>query len=273
MVKNSNLSSSKIVFPKIMGVVNVTPDSFTDGGKYLTFDNAFQQSMKLIEEGADFIDIGGESTRPGAEEVSLEDELNRVVPVISAIRKANNEIRISVDTTKYEVALESIKAGADIINDISGLTFEPRLADLAAEYNKGLILMHIQGKPRTMQHNPQYKDVVSEVYEFLNEKYNFAKSKGIKEIYVDVGIGFGKTLDHNLDLIKNIDKFKEIAPVLLGISRKSMFKMMLGIENVEERDLPTILVHTLQLNKNVDIIRVHNVKQATIMKKIYERIS
>ena len=265
-------NNSKIVFPKIMGVVNVTPNSFTDGGKYLSFENAYEQSLKLIEEGADIIDIGGESTRPGAEEVGLDEELNRVVPVISAIRKANKTIRISIDTTKYEVALESIKAGADIINDISGLTFEPRLADLAAEYNKTLILMHIQGKPRTMQHNPQYNEVVTDVFDFLKDKYNIAKSKGVNEIYVDVGIGFGKTLDHNLELIKNIDKFKEIAPVLLGISRKSMFKLLLGIENVEERDLPTILVHALQINKNVDIIRVHNVKQASIMKKIYERI-
>lgn len=261
---------SKINFPLIMGIVNVTPDSFSDGGIYFDKSKAIEHSLELINQGADIIDIGGESTRPGAKDVSEIDEIKRVVPIIEEIKNQNKNIKISIDTTKYCVALEAIKAGADIINDISGLTFEPKLAELASKYDKELIIMHIKGEPRTMQLNPYYEDVVSEIYNFLFDKINFAKNLGVKNVIADVGIGFGKNLNHNLTLLKNLDKFADLeVPMLLGISRKSFINHLLKIENPQERDLASLMIHSLLLNQKVDIIRVHNVQNIKMLKDLY----
>lgn len=264
---------SNIKFPKIMGIINATPDSFSDGGKYFSENSGIDHALQLIDEGADYLDIGGESTRPGAQAVSVEEEINRVIPIIQGIRKFNNNIPISVDTTKYEVAKLALDAGANLINDISGLTFEPRLASLSAEYNAQIILMHIKGEPRTMQTNPEYQDVVKEVCEFLEEKRDLAYQMGAKDVIIDIGIGFGKTVEHNFDLLKNLEYFEKLnCPILLGISRKSFIGKSLNIENPSDRDAHTAIIHTLLLNKNVDIIRVHNVKLLSDTRKLAERL-
>ncbi len=257
-------------FPEIMGILNVTPDSFSDGGKFLDKNHAIEHCLEMIEDGADIIDIGGESSRPGAKEVSLVEEIDRVIPIINEIRKQNKEIKISIDTTKYEVAKLAIECGANIINDISGLNNDERLAELSSRYNCPLIIMHIQGNPRTMQKNPFYNNVVQEVYDIIKDKINLARSFGVKEIIADVGVGFGKTFEHNVELLKNIAKFKELdVPLLLGISRKSFIVDITDISEPAERDIATAFIHSILLNENIEIIRVHNVKLISLLKKIY----
>ncbi len=256
-------------FPKIMGILNVTPDSFSDGGSFFDTNHAVKKGLSLIENGASILDIGGESTRPGAAEVSIEDEIARVVPVIKQIREECHATPISIDTTKYEVAKAALDAGANIINDISGLTFDERLADLAAEYNATLIIMHIQGQPRNMQNNPQYNDVVNNVLDWLKDKIDLARSKGVKDIIADVGIGFGKTFEHNITLLREHDRFLELeVPLLLGISRKSFIGQAMGIDQPIDRDIPTAFFHSVLLDKKIDIIRVHNVELHNSLKKI-----
>lgn len=253
-----------------MGILNVTPDSFSDGGNFFGKNDAVAQALKLLHDGADIIDIGGESTRPGAESISENEEIKRVLPVIEDLKRIIPDCVISVDTTKFGVAKAAAEAGAAIINDISGLGIAPELAPLAAKMDLSLILMHIQGAPRTMQTNPQYKDVVREVYDFLHEKIEFARTAGVKKIYADVGIGFGKTLEHNLELLRNLSEFKKLgAPIVLGISRKSFIGKILDIPNPEERDVPTALIHALLLGSDVDIIRVHNVEMISRLKRLY----
>ncbi len=245
--------------PKVMGILNITPNSFSDGGQYVTSKSAIQHGLEMIAQGADIIDIGGESTRPGSDPVSTEDELSRVIPVIEEIRKVNAEIMISVDTTKYEVARLALEKGAKIINDVSGLSAEPRFVDLAKEYNADLVLMHRKGTPKDMQDDPQYEDVVKEVSDYLIKQSKLAE--GIGNVYVDVGIGFGKNLEHNLALLKNLDKFNKITgKQLLGISRKAFIKMLFGIEIAKDRDAHTAMIHQQLLASDVDVIRVHNVK-------------
>ncbi len=257
-------------FPKLMGILNVTPDSFSDGGTHNSLNSAIEYGLKMINQGADIIDVGGESTRPGASEVSIEEEIERTAKVIEGIRKENQEIEISIDTTKYAVAKAAIEAGADMINDISGLTFEPTLADLAAENDKSLVLMHIKGTPRTMQNAPQYNDVVEDVFGFLKKQIEFAQSRGVKKIYADVGIGFGKTVNHNWELLKRHDDFEKLGvPLLLGISRKSFIGKTFEIDNAVERDFETALIHTILLEKNIEIIRVHNVEIHSRIRDIY----
>lgn len=252
-----------------MGIINATPDSFSDGGSNLNPEAALKNATQMISEGADIIDVGGESSRPNSSPVPLEEELRRVIPIIQVLRKEFPEIPISIDTTKYEVAKTAIEEGANIINDISGLQFEPRFAELAAENQVGLIIMHIQGNPKTMQNNPFYDNVIEEVYNFLDEKINYAKGFGVKKIWADVGIGFGKNYSHNLELLKNLEKFHNLnVPLLLGISRKSFIGKMLGIENPADRDLATALIHSLLLSKGIDIVRVHNVKYLQTLRRI-----
>lgn len=243
-----------------MGIVNVTPNSFSDGGDYNTTKAAVNHSLKLIDDGAEIIDIGGESTRPGSEPVAVAEEISRTIPVIEGIRKINKDIRISIDTTKYEVAKQALDLGATIINDVSALGEEPRFVDLADEYNADLVLMHKKGTPKDMQKNPTYSDVCQEVYDFLSEQSE--KAKGINgKVIVDVGIGFGKTLTHNIELLNHLEKFNQITGhQLLGISRKSFIKMMFGIENAKNRDPHTAIIHSKLLDKNIEILRVHNVK-------------
>lgn len=260
-------------FPKIMGILNVTPDSFSDGGKYFETSKAIEHALMMIDDGADIIDIGGESTRPGAEEVPIDEEIKRIEPVISGIRRHNKEVTISIDTRKYEVAKIALESGANIINDISGLTNDIRILELGKEFNCSLIIMHIQGTPKTMQNNPYYNNVVEEVFNFLNEKINICRNFGVHNIIADVGIGFGKNYEHNIELLRNIAKFKELnVPLLLGISRKSFIGKMTGIVEPENRDIPTALIHALLLNKSIDIIRVHNVKLLSVLKIIYESL-
>lgn len=270
---NQNLKkNNKTKFPKIMGVLNITPDSFSDGGDFIDFSSAIDFASEMIDYGVDIIDIGGESTRPGAEVIDDETELKRVEPIVKEVRKLNNEVKISLDSTKYKVVQRCLDLGINIINDISGTQNDIRLLELAKLYKSGYVIMHSKGTPKTMQLNPTYENVVNEVYNFLEEKTNLAKSYNINEIYVDVGIGFGKSLEHNLELINNIEIFKKIGETLLGISRKSFINKLLNIENPKNRDLPTLLIHTLLLNKNIDVIRVHNVKEYRTLKTLYEYI-
>ena len=260
-------------FPKIMGVVNVTPDSFSDGGNYFNEEFAIEHSLQLINDGADILDIGGESTRPGAEPVSSIEEMDRVIPVINGIRKNNEDIRISIDTTKLDVATEAVAAGASLINDISGLRNDLRLADLATESQSGLIIMHMLGSPRTMQNDPRYDNVVEDIYLFLKERIEIARKTGVEEIYADVGIGFGKTVEHNLELLRNHKYFAKLnCNMCLGISRKSFMGKTLKIDDPKERDLPTALIHALTLGSETGIIRVHNVKYIKMLKDVYQML-
>jgi dihydropteroate synthase len=263
----------KSKFPKIMGILNATPDSFSDGGTHNSLNTAIEYGLKMIEQGADIIDVGGESTRPGAAEVSIEEEIERTANLIEGLKKENQDIEISIDTTKYAVAKAAIEAGADMINDISGLTFEPELAELASEYDKSLVLMHIQGNPRTMQANPTYHDLIMDVFTFLEKQIAFAKSKGVKNVYADVGIGFGKTVEHNWELLKKHDEFEKLGvPLLLGISRKSFIGKTFDIEIANERDFETGIIHSLLLGKNIEIIRVHNVELHSRIRDIYMKL-
>jgi len=260
-------------FPKIMGIVNVTPDSFSDGGLYYDASRAIEHALQLLDDGADILDIGGESSRPGAAEIPASQELRRVIPVIEGIRAANAHAQISIDTVKYEVAEAAMRAGARIINDISGLSVDPRLASLAGDYDAELIIMHIQGTPRTMQVSPQYDDVVREVFGHLQQKIELARSLGAQKIMADVGIGFGKTAEHNWTLLKNLDYFRNLGvPTVLGLSRKSFLGKLLGIENSAERDVPTLIVHALLPVMAATIVRVHNVRQLAMLKRIHEML-
>lgn len=255
-----------------MGIVNVTPDSFSDGGQFLNADRAIEHAFRLVAEGADILDIGGESSRPGAAGISATEELRRVLPVIEGIRSRLN-VPISIDTTKYNVAEAALKAGVTIINDISGLQAEPRLAQLAARYDAGLVIMHMQGTPRTMQHSPHYKDVVGEVFSFLERQIGYAQRCGVQKIWADVGIGFGKTAEHNWALLRYHEAFAELGvPLLLGISRKSFLGKLLGIEQADERDTATLITHLLLLHANVHIIRVHNVGLFDQARRIYNAL-
>lgn len=263
----------KYKFPQIMGILNVTPDSFSDGGNYINTDIAVAHALKLLDDGAEILDIGGESSRPGALSVSVKEEINRVIPVIKTIKKLRPESVISVDTVKYEVAGQALNEGAEIINDISGLKNDERLAELAAKFNSGLILMHIKGEPRTMQNNPVYNDLVREVFDELSSSINLAKDGGVSSIYADIGIGFGKSYDDNLELLRNIRHFQKLdVPLVLGISRKSFIGKMLNIEKPSDRDTATAIIHALLLKEKIEIIRVHNVAQINQLKTIYESI-
>ncbi|TAL68718.1 MAG: dihydropteroate synthase [Bacteroidetes bacterium] len=260
-------------FPKIMGIVNVTPDSFSDGGRYYDTKDAVRHALDLIAEGAEYIDIGGESTRPGALSITDDEELGRVLPVIKKVLKEKPDTIISIDTTKPYVALRAVGEGAKIINNIAGTKNDEKLYKIASENQVGLIIMHIQGEPRNMQHNPVYKNVVNDIFNELEHSIVYAATKGIINIIADVGIGFGKSLEHNLDLLRNLEKFRELkVPLLLGISRKSFIGKLLNIENTDERDLPTALLHALLLTKPVDIIRVHNVKNINMLRQLYSKL-
>lgn len=256
--------------PKIMGIVNVTPDSFSDGGRFDSEASACSQAEALVISGADIIDVGGESTRPFAEPVSVEEELQRVIPAISAIRRESS-VSISIDTTKAEVARRALDAGADIINDISALRKDPAMISLALQNpSVPLILMHMQGTPGDMQVKPQYENVVEDILLFFRKQLDLLETHGIdrKRITIDPGIGFGKTLAHNLSILKHLKEFATLGcPLLLGHSRKRFIEDITGLA-VEDRDLATAVVSALVLDSGVDIIRVHDVaatRQALLM--------
>lgn len=247
----------------IMGVINVTPDSFSDGGKFFSGDTLqlkkiIASAVQMQEDGADIIDVGGESTRPGSDTVSLDEELRRVIPVISALQKEIT-IPVSIDTYKSKVAEEALQNGAEIINDISGLTFDENMPAVAKKNNATLIMMHIKGTPKNMQVNPEYEDVLSEVYQFLHDAAITAKSNGITQIIVDPGIGFGKNLDHNLTLLSNLKYFRELGyPVLVGVSNKSFIDKIFPTP-VPERLSGTVAANVMAVINGANIIRVHNV--------------
>ncbi len=261
-------------FPKIMGIMNATPDSFSDNGKYFNIDEAIKHCMEMISDGADIIDIGGESTRPGSNSISAEEEIKRIIPIVEKIRSLEPNIPISIDTTKSQVAEAALIAGANIINDISGLTFDPALAGIIAKYKAEVIIMHIKGEPRSMQNNPTYDNVVQEVYDFLKNQIAFAQNAGIKKIYADIGIGFGKSIEHNFELLRNIDTYYKLdVPLLLGISRKSFIGKTLDIDIPNDRDAATALLHSLLLNQKIDIIRVHNVKLHSQLRDLFYELN
>lgn len=247
--------------PLLMGILNVTPDSFSDGGRFLDSERAVDHARKLAEDGADMLDIGGESSRPGADPVGTEAELARVIPVVEAAARALR-IPISVDTTKAEVAERALDAGAVMVNDISALRFDARMVDVVASHGASVVLMHMQGAPRTMQVSPRYERVVEDILAFLREQIEFATGRGIPKggIIVDPGIGFGKTLAHNLEILRNADRFHETGcPVMIGASRKKMIELLTGAP-VEERDWGTAALTAWCVIKGVDIQRVHDVK-------------
>ncbi len=250
----------------LMGVLNVTPDSFSDGGEFFGIEPAVEHGLQMIEEGADIIDIGGESTRPGADAVSESEELERVVPVILKLRAAVPAVLISIDTSKANVARAALDAGAQIINDITGLRGDEKMMPLAAERGAGLIIMHMQGTPRTMQASPHYEDVVAEVRDFFRQQYARALECGIDPMTMafDPGIGFGKTLDHNLELLRNLAHLRiENQPLVVGVSRKSFLARILGAAEPGIRLAPTVALTALLRERGANVLRVHDVKPNT----------
>ncbi len=250
--------------PLVMGVLNVTPDSFSDGGQFADTAAALAHAGQMVREGADIIDIGGESTRPGAKPVSSAEQIQRTQPVIAAIRDQFPETHVSIDTQSAEVTAAAVAAGACMVNDISALRADPDMACGVAEAGAYVVLMHMQGTPTTMQVDPQYDDVVSEIEAFLRERIEFAVSCGIarERIIVDPGVGFGKTTEHNLQILAGLNRFTELGPVLLGTSRKSFIGKILGIDDPQRRLSGTIVTNTIGLLAGVSILRVHDVLQA-----------
>lgn len=246
----------------VMGILNITPDSFSDGGLYMSIDDALRQAELMIEEGADILDIGGESTRPGSVPLSLEDELVRIVPVIREIAR-RFEIPISVDTYKARVAQEAIEAGASMINDISGLTSDPEMIRVAVESDAAVCIMHLQGTPSKMQENPVYVDVTTEVLDWLLLRIQKAEIRGIpsENIIIDPGFGFGKTVKHNVDLLHNLPEISAVGyPVLVGLSRKSTVGALLGGLPVNDRLEGSLAAAVLAVGGGASIVRTHDVK-------------
>lgn len=255
--------------PRIMGIVNVTPDSFSDGGKLDNAEHAVQYGLQLASEGADVIDVGGESTRPGAPPVDLEEELERVIPVIRGLRK-RSDVVISIDTTKVQVARAAIEAGADIINDISAFTFEPNMASLAATSSAGVCLMHTPGRPEQMQKLTAYGDVVLDVREFLRDRIETARAAGISaaSIVVDPGFGFGKTKTQNYSLLRRTSELVELGfPVLIGLSRKRMIRDVVGAQ-LDRVEHGTTAANIAALLQGASVLRVHNVVAADAARRI-----
>jgi dihydropteroate synthase len=251
--------------PLIMGILNITPDSFSDGGKYTSIDDAIQQVKRMLAEGVDIIDIGGESTRPGSDSVTAMDQIQRVIPVITAIRQQlKSDILISIDTTSSEVAKAALAAGANIVNDVSAGQDDETILALAAQTDVPIILMHSQGTPKTMQENPYYDDVVQEVIEVLKKRINAALNAGIKKenIALDPGIGFGKRRQDNLDLLAHLDELVALGfPVLLGTSRKRFMGTLCDVTEPSELVTATAVTTALGVMAGVQLFRVHDVKE------------
>lgn len=256
----------------VMGILNVTPDSFSDGGKFFNPESALARAEEMILNGADIIDIGGESTRPGSDPVAADEEIKRTVPVIRGILEKHPKAVISIDTTKAETARAALENGAKIVNDVSGGTFEPEIFDAAKEYNAAMIIMHIKGIPKSMQKNIAYNDLVTEVYDFLSAQSEIARGKGIENIIIDPGIGFGKTAANNLELLKRLEEFKGIAPILIGVSRKSFIGKALDL-GVDERDFPTAIAESVAIRNGARFIRTHNVANGVKTKNLLNFIN
>ena len=258
---NSNFFYDKTIC-SVMGILNVTPDSFFDGGKYKTVETAVKRAIEMVEQGAKIIDVGGESTRPGSEDISIEEELDRVIPVIEAIRD-QCDVNISIDTKKVEVAKKAIEAGAGMVNDVTGL-INPNMVKLVSECGVYVVIMHMQGTPVDMQNKPQYDNVVNEIKNWLNERVKNAINNGIKKdkILIDPGIGFGKTLEHNLEILKRMNEFIGIAEgIVVGASRKSFIEHLTGAKP-EERLGGSLSAAVVSALSGVNIVRVHDVKES-----------
>ena len=258
----------------IMGILNVTPDSFSDGGQFLNKNSAIGHALKMIEEGADIIDIGGESTKPFSSPVSLDEELSRVLPVIEDLRK-ETDVCISIDTTKSEVANQALEMGASIINDVSAMEFDKKMIDIALKFDCPIVLMHMKGIPKNMQENPHYSSLISEIITYLNAQIDFVLSKGIdrKKIIIDPGIGFGKSVENNFEIINNLNQFVDLGyPVMLGASRKSFIGITLDVPE-DKRVEGSLAANIIGFQKGVSVFRVHDVDQTrkalTITKKIF----
>ncbi len=260
--------------PKIMGILNATPDSFSDGGEYNEVESALGRIGLMVSQGAHIIDIGGESTRPGSDPVTEQQELDRVLPILEQAISQFPETLFSIDTTKYRVAEEALKLGTHFVNDVSGLQKEPRFADLCVQYNAGYVMMHAQGDPKNMQEDPSYEDVVNDIKQFLREGIQKSEKKGLQNIIIDPGIGFGKTLDHNLKLIADLKEFQELGyPILVGASRKFMIGQILDDRPTDERLIGTVAVHYHAMINGANIIRVHDVKEAHDSLQVFNAIS
>ncbi len=262
--------------PLVMGIVNVTPDSFSDGGKFINPEDAVRQAELLINDGADIIDVGGESTRPGAQKVGIDEEMDRVIPVIEKI-KEEFPVLVSVDTYKDRVARAAVlEAGADIVNDISGLRFTDQMVTTIAELDVPVILMHIKGTPDNMQKDPIYQDVISEIKQYFRDRINFVFAKGIKKekIIIDPGIGFGKRFEDNVEIIRRLAEFKQFdCPILMGLSRKTFLGTITGEKIPIDREAETITANIVSILNGASIIRVHNVKNAVKSLKILSNLT
>lgn len=260
--------------PLVMGILNVTPDSFSDGGRFMKTELAVRQVERMIKDGANIIDVGGESTRPGAKLVSIDEEIDRVVPIIEIIKDEFN-VLVSIDTYKEWVARTAVQeAGADIINDISGLGFSENMADLVAKLEVPVVIMHIKGTPETMQKNPFYKEVMPEIKQYFHNRIDFALSMGIKKekLIIDPGIGFGKRVEDNIDIIKKLGDLMEFElPILIGLSRKSFLGALSGETNPIDREAEGITANIVAIMNGASIIRVHNVKNAVKSIKVLKR--
>lgn len=258
----------------IMGILNVTPDSFSDGGLYYNEKRAIEHGLRLVQEGADIIDIGGESTRPGSEPVSVEEEIRRTIPVIKALSKEIN-IPISIDTYKAEVARMALDAGATMVNDISGLRFDHDMPKVVAEYDVPVIIMHIKGRPKDMQQNPVYEALIPEIIDYLRISIRLAIKFGVKEdrIIIDPGIGFGKTFDHNLEILNNLREFTLLEkPVAIGVSRKAFIGKILGDLPPTERLEGTAAATAIAIYNGANIIRVHDVREMVRVARVVDSI-
>jgi dihydropteroate synthase len=259
--------------PKVMGILNITNDSFFDGGKYSSIDNALFQAEKMLTEGATFIDIGAQSTRPGADMIGQEAELKAAIPVIEKLVEKFPEIIISTDTFRAEVAKQAIAAGAAIINDVSGGEDDPKMFETVVNLKVPYILMHKQGDYKTMHHNPTYQNVVTDVMNYFIPKVEYLKHNGVADVILDLGFGFGKNLEHNYELLSKMDRFKIFElPILVGVSRKKMIQNVIEADSLNALNGTTV-VNTIALMKGANILRVHDVKEAVEAVKIFEMLN
>ena len=257
-----------------MGVLNITPDSFSDGGKFFFAEKAIEGGLRMAAQGADIIDVGGESTRPGAKPVAADEELRRVIPVIEKLR-AQIDLPISIDTSKTEVARAAIQAGASIVNDVTGGRGDQGMMPLVAETNSAFIVMHMLGTPRTMQIEPRYADVVSEIADFFRQQYARAIESGIDSMAIafDPGIGFGKTLEHNLELLAQLDRLRaHDRPLVVGVSRKSFLAKLIDSPEISDRRAPAVALTSLLRARGADVLRVHDVKENANALRLTEAI-
>jgi len=260
--------------PKIMGILNATPDSFSDGGTFNEVEAALGRIGLMISQGAHIIDVGGESTRPGSEPVTEQEELDRVLPILEKAISQFPDTFFSIDTTKYRVAEEALKIDTHFVNDVSGLQKEPRFVDLCVQHNAGYVMMHSQDDPKTMQEDPTYENVITDIKQFLKTRIYKAKEKGLENVIIDPGIGFGKTLEHNLKLIAHLKEFQDLGcPILVGASRKSMIGQILNDRPVDDRLTGTIAVHYHAMINGANIIRVHDVKEAYDSLQVFNALS